>query len=206
MDRKVRVLIKTLNRHCSRSDSNLPHGATGAFQRFVIVNAQAVAELPYKIPSSVGVVLPLGISTASAGLYQKSYLSLPFPTVENPKPIHRTLLIWGGSSSVGSCAIQLAVASGVDVITTASKKNFEYCKDLGAEKVFDYHDEDVEAQIGKYLDGKTLAGVFHAVGANGAVETCARIAEKAEGKAVVVTVRGVPEEGIPGEVRVKASK
>jgi NADPH:quinone reductase-like Zn-dependent oxidoreductase len=98
------------------------------------------------------------------------------------------------------------VASGVEVIATASEKNFEYCEDLGAKKVFDYHDKDVEEQVAEYLKGKTLAGVFHAVGADGAVETCARIAEKAEGKAVVVTVRGVPEKGIPSEVRMKASK
>ncbi|SMQ55135.1 unnamed protein product [Zymoseptoria tritici ST99CH_3D7] len=190
--------------HCTRSNADLPSGATGAFQRFVVVPAVQVAELPSKIRSSAGVVLPLGVSTASAGLYQKGYLSLPLPTTDEPKPLHRTILIWGGSSSVGSCAIQLAVASGVEVITTASPANSNYCKDLGAKEVFDYHENDVEKQVGKYLEGKTLAGVFHAVGADGAVEACARIAAKAEGKAVVVTVRGVPEKGIPGEVRVKA--
>ena len=87
--------------------------------------------LPYAIPTSKGVVLPLGVSTAAAGLYQKDFLNLPFPT-EDPESLDRTLLIWGGSSSVGSCCIQLAVASGAEVITTASPSNFYYCKKLGA--------------------------------------------------------------------------
>jgi NADPH:quinone reductase-like Zn-dependent oxidoreductase len=98
----------------------------------------------------------------------------------------------------------LAVASGVEVFTTASGTNFEYVRKLGASKVFDYHDTDVEDQIVDALKGKTLAGVYHAVGADGAVQACARIADRSKGKAIVVTVRGVPDDGIPSSVRVKA--
>lgn len=175
----------------------------GAFQKYTVVSSSAVSELPYSIPTSVGAVLPLGISTAAAGLYQKGYLALPYPS-EKPEALGRTVLIWGGSSSVGSCAIQLAVASGVDVITTASPRNFDYCKKLGAEQCFNYHDEDVEDQIVKALKDKTVAGAYHAVGADGAVQACARIVDRTKGKAIVVTVRGVPDEGIPSSVRAKA--
>ena len=150
-------------------------------------------------------MLPLGISTASAGLYQKGFLALPFPS-EKPDTLDRTVLIWGGSSSVGSCAIQLAVASGLDVVTTASPRNFKYCKDLGAKQCFDYHDSDVEDQIVKALEGKTVVGAYHAVGADGAVQACARIVDRTKGKSIVVTVRGVPDSGIPSSVRTKASK
>jgi NADPH:quinone reductase-like Zn-dependent oxidoreductase len=164
-----------------------------------------VAELPYEIATSQGVVLPLGISTAAAGLYQKHFLSLPYPTLD-PESVDRTLIVWGGSSSVGSCCIQLAVASGVTVVTTASPKNFEYCRKLGASKVFDYHEDDVEDQIVEALKGKTVVGAYHAVGADGAVQSCARIVDRTKGKAIVVTVRGVPDEGIPDSVRAKASE
>lgn len=151
-------------------------------------------------------MLPLGISTAAAGLYQKHFLALPLPSNEAVKPLHRAVLIWGGSSSVGSCAIQLAVASGADVYTTASAGNFEYCRKLGAKYVFDYHDCDVEDQIVVALTGKTVAGAYHAVGADGAVQACARIVDRCQGKSIVVTVRGTPDEGIPSSVRVRASK
>lgn len=164
----------------------------------------AVAELTNDISLERGTVLPLAISTASAGLYQQGFLALPLPSFEVPwKRLGRTVVVWGGSSSVGSCAIQLAVASGAEVITTASSRNFKYCKQLGASEVFDYHDPKVEDNIVKALDGRTLAGVYHAVGADGAVQACARIAEQAKGKAIVVTVRGVPDNGIPSSVRVK---
>lgn len=197
------------DRHCARKvDVDLPAGATGAFQKYVVVQKDSISELPYKIPSSVGVVLPLGISTAAAGLYQKDFLALPLPSPEeNPKSLDRTILIWGGSSSVGSCAIQLAVASGAEVVTTASPKNFDYCKDLGAKEVFDYHAKNVEDQLVKWLEEKTLAGAYHAVGADGAVQSCARIVDRSKGKAIVVTVRGVPDDdAIPKSVRMKASK
>lgn len=171
-----------------------------------------IAELPYEIPTSTGVVLPLGISTAAAGLYQEGFLALPLPTVEDEdshtKSLDRTLLVWGGSSSVGSCTIQLAVASGAEVITTASPDNFEYCKKLGAIQCFDYHDDDVEDQIVNALeDGdRTLLGAYDAIGQGGAPQASARVLNRAKGKAILVTVRGVPDEGIPDSVRVKAGK
>ncbi|KAK5108644.1 hypothetical protein LTR62_008135 [Meristemomyces frigidus] len=187
--------------HCNGTSKN--NHTHGAFQRFTIVPSHAVAELPYSINTSRAVVLPLGISTAAAGLFQRDYLHLPLPT-ENPEVSDRTVIVWGGSSSVGSCAIQLARASGLRVIATASPRNFEYCCKLGASECFDYHDSDVEDQIVTALKGKTVAGAYHAVGADGAVQSCARIVERTKGKAVVVTVRGVPEKGIPASVRVKA--
>ena len=91
-------------------------------------------------------------------------------------------------------------------MTTASSKNFDYCKELGASAVFDYHDDDVEDQIVEALDGKTVVGAYHAVGGDGAVESCAKIVDRCKGKAIVVTVRGVPEEGVPDSVRIKSSK
>ena len=166
---------------------------------------EAVSELPYKIPTSVGVVLPLGISTAAAGLYQKDYLALPFPS-EKPETLDRTVLIWGGSSSVGSCCIQLAVASGLDVITTASPRNSEYCKKLGAKQVFDYHNDAVEDEIIKALKDKTVVGAYHATGGASAFLSCASIMDQTKGKAIVVTVEGVPEKGVPSSVRTKMSK
>lgn len=189
--------------HCNGFSSN--DQSHGAFQKYTCVPQTAVSELPYSIPTSVGVVLPLGISTAAAGLYQKAFLALPYPS-EKPDALGRTILVWGGSSSVGSCCIQLAVASGAEVVATASPKNFEYCKKLGAKQCFNYRDEDVEDQVIKALKDKTVAGAYHAVGGDGAVKSCARIVDQTKGKAIVVTVRGVPDEGMPSSVRAKSSK
>jgi NADPH:quinone reductase-like Zn-dependent oxidoreductase len=87
-------------------------------------------------------VLPLAISTASCGLFQRDYLGLHHPSA-NPTPTEQTVLVWGGSTSAGSNAIQLAVAAGYEVITTASPRNYDFVKSLGASAVFDYNSATV---------------------------------------------------------------
>lgn len=169
----------------------------------------SVSPYPTSIPAQAAVVLPLSISTAAAGLYQRHYLSLPYPSTSptltsSPKPLDRTVIIWGGSSSVGSTAIQLACASGVVVVAVASERHFPYCRRLGAHEAFDYHSADIEDALVKALKGSTLAGIYHAAGGDDAVRTCARVAERSEGKALVVTVRAAPRSGLPGSVRVQA--
>jgi NADPH:quinone reductase-like Zn-dependent oxidoreductase len=52
--------------------------------------------------------------------------------VADAAPTGQTVLVWGGSTSVGSNAIQLAVAAGYEVITMSSPRNFEYVTPLGA--------------------------------------------------------------------------
>ena len=104
-------------------------------------------------------VIPLALSTAAAGLYQHEYLDLPAPSM-NPENIGRTILVWGGSSSVGSAAIQLAVASGLDVVTMASKRNFDYCKKLGTTDVFDYRSPSIVEDLVATLHKGTVAGAF----------------------------------------------
>ena len=56
--------------------------------------------------------------------------------------------------SVGMVVIQLAKLSGLTVITTASQKNAEYLKSLGADYVFPYSDPNTPAEIRKITNGK----------------------------------------------------
>ncbi|RHZ55964.1 hypothetical protein CDV55_104847 [Aspergillus turcosus] len=89
-------------------------------------------------------VFPLCIATAAHGLFSKDYLALPFPTTDTPtNSTGKSILIWGGSSGVGSNAIQLSKAAGFEVFTTCSARNFEYVKGLGADHVYDYNDPGV---------------------------------------------------------------
>ena len=113
-------------------------------------------------------VVPLGLSTAACGLFQKDHLGIELPKPGNVIPDGRTVLIWGGSTSVGTCAIQLAVASGYNVITTCSPKNFEYCRSLGAKYCFDYKSLTVDKDILAALKGKVCAGAL-AIGTNSAL-------------------------------------
>ena len=47
------------------------------------------------------------------------------------------LYVYGGSSSVGQYAIQLAKLSGYKVVSTASSRNHDLVKNFGADLVFD---------------------------------------------------------------------
>ena len=57
-----------------------------------------------------------------------------------------TLLVHGGSSGIGTTAIQLAKAFGAHVVTTAgSDEKCAFCEELGADKAINYRTEDWEA-------------------------------------------------------------
>ncbi len=53
-----------------------------------------------------------------------------------------TILIQGGAGGVAGFAIQLAKYLGATVLTTASARNHDYVKSLGADQVIDYNVED----------------------------------------------------------------
>ena len=52
------------------------------------------------------------------------------------------VLVQGGAGGVAGFAIQLAKHIGAEVITTASARNHDYVKSLGADRVIDYNAED----------------------------------------------------------------
>jgi NADPH:quinone reductase-like Zn-dependent oxidoreductase len=158
-------------------DRNTP--AEGAFQEHTVVLAQMAAPIPDTMPYESAAVLPLGLSTAACGLFQQDQLALRYPSAA-PQPTGQTLLVWGGSTSVGSNAIQLAVAAGYEVVTTASPRNFDYVRALGASQVFDYRSKTVVQDIIAAFRGKTLAGAL-AVGA-GSAEPCVDIVHACTGK------------------------
>lgn len=149
----------------------------GSFQHYAVLRTHMMCAIPAGLSATQAVVLPMGICTASAGLYQKDYLNLTHPSL-SPAPTGKTVLIWAGSSSVGSNAIQLAVASGYEVITTASPRNFAFCKSLGASQVFDYASPTVTQELVSAFRGKTLGGALALL--EGAIEVCLEVIKQAE--------------------------
>ncbi|GFF58250.1 hypothetical protein IFM46972_11047 [Aspergillus udagawae] len=132
-----------------------------AYQLYSLAIEGLTAGIPACISFEQGVVLPLAVSTASAGLYLPDYLGLPLPSL-NPESSDKTILIWGGASSVGATAIQLAIASGLQVIATASSSNSAFVSLLGAEP-FDYKSPTVVPDILSRLQHGEVVGAFDAV-------------------------------------------
>ena len=170
--------------------------AYGAFQIYPAVRAETACHIPDTVSFADAVVLPLSISTAAAGLYLKSTLDLPFPSLDSSLSPYssksKTVLLWGGSSSVGSSVIQLATASGYHVVTTASPANYEYCKLLGATLVLDYHNPDIVPILVSLLRGTKLAGAYDAIGAEITVRQCAAVLH-ALGGGTIASVVSAPE-------------
>ena len=140
----------------------------GAFQAYTVVLERLTTVIPDTVSYAEAAVVPLGVTTAACGLFQKDLLALELPVLD-PKPRDQWVIIWGASTSVGSNAIQLAVAAGYGVIATASPRNFDHALALGAAQVFDYNKPGVAKDIVAALAGKAVVGGF-AIGAGSVLD------------------------------------
>ncbi|GKZ33166.1 hypothetical protein AbraIFM66950_002952 [Aspergillus brasiliensis] len=159
-----------------------------AFQLYPVTAESLVAEIPDSLTFEQAVVLPLAVSTASAGLYRKDYLNLPLPEADDVKRTDQVLLVWGGASSVGATAIQLAVASGLTVLTTASEANKEFVKSLGAHAVFDYRSPTIVEEISRALRGSKFTGVYDAIAEEASFRAISEILDRLQTKVPVASV------------------
>ncbi|KAK9492610.1 chaperonin 10-like protein [Lipomyces doorenjongii] len=171
--------------YCRGIDAKVNSSAEGAFQEYTVVMEDFTSHIPSSVSYESASVIPLGLSTASAALFQEDQLALRYPTVP-PVPTGQTLLIWGGSTSVGCNAIQLGVAAGYEVFATSSAKNSDLLKNLGASQVFDYKSKTIVRDLTTALKGKTTAGGV-AIGDGGA-EVLMSVLQASEGQKQIALV------------------
>ena len=124
--------------------------------------AEAVA-----VPSTQVLPMPKGVSLAdAAGLPEVvcTVWSNVFMTA-NLQP-GETLLVHGGSSGIGTMAIQLAKALGARVAVTAgSAEKLDACRALGADVAISYKDEDFVERVREETDGRGADVVLDNMGA-----------------------------------------
>ncbi|CAM0139049.1 unnamed protein product [Umbelopsis sp. WA50703] len=178
-----RVLAIAAGASQDRSNS-----AECAFQNYTVVPTDLAVKIPANLSYEHAAVLPLGLATAASGLFIKDFLGLQLPTAPSQPSTGKALIVWGGSTSVGCNAIQLAVAAGYEVLTTASPKNFEFVKKMGASQVFDYNKKTVIQDMTVALKNKTMAGAM-AIGP-GSLSACMDILSKTNGSKCVTDVSG----------------
>ncbi|KAF2647905.1 GroES-like protein [Lophiostoma macrostomum CBS 122681] len=181
--------------------------AYGGFQLFSVLKAATTSLIPDDVSFREGAVLPLSISTAAAGLYMKATLGLDYPETKSKMTRSSakgkktsTLLLWGGSTSVGSSVIQLASASGYAVTTTASPSNYDYSKTLGANFVLDYHNPDIVPILIALLKDANVVGAYDAVGSESTVRQCAAVLD-ALGGGKIASVGSAPND-LPKRVKI----
>jgi NADPH:quinone reductase-like Zn-dependent oxidoreductase len=117
--------------------------ANGAFAEYVAADAALVISMPESWSFENAAGLGAACVTVCQSLYQCLRLPTPLQPVAEPEDI----LIWSGTSATGQYAVQFAKLAGLRVISTASTKNLEFVKALGADEVFDYADSMTSGKI-----------------------------------------------------------
>ncbi|KAJ7121694.1 chaperonin 10-like protein [Mycena epipterygia] len=116
----------------------------GAFQQYALADVRITAKIPNSLENDSASSFPVNGNTAAGELYGQLKFTEPWLRGEGAYNGEKFVIL-GGSSSVGSFAIQFAVLSGLEVITTSSPAHFDYLKSLGAIIVIDRSARDVAA-------------------------------------------------------------
>jgi NADPH:quinone reductase-like Zn-dependent oxidoreductase len=106
-------------------------GTEGAYAEKIAIKAAIIAKKPAKLSHVEAAAMALTSLTAIWALEDTAQLQRG-----------ETVLIQGGGGGVAGFAIQLAKHLGATVVTTASARNHDYVKGLGADRVIDYTQED----------------------------------------------------------------
>jgi NADPH2:quinone reductase len=100
-----------------------------------------------------------------------------------------TLLVQGGSSGIGTTAIQLAKALGHRVFATAgSADKCRACEDLGAERAINYKTEDFAPIVKELTGGKGVDVVLDMVGGDYVAREVSCLAD--DGRIIIIALLG----------------
>ena len=96
--------------HCCGMNEMVNKGSHSAFQLYTVLVEHMTSPIPDTLSFEKAAVVPLAFSTAACGMFKKDQLALEYPTSPRSKAGNgKTLLIWGGSTSVGVNAIQVSL-------------------------------------------------------------------------------------------------
>lgn len=128
----------------------------GGYAQYCVVPAGQALPFPKGYDAVKAAALPETFFTVWANLFQMAGLTEG-----------ETVLIHGGTSGIGTTAIQLAKAFGAEVYTTAgSAEKCEACVKLGAKRAINYRDEDFADVVKSETGGKGVDVVLDMIGAS----------------------------------------
>ena len=143
-------------------------GRYGAYAEQVLLQAEWLVPRPEGLSAVDAATVPLNVLTA-----QQALALLAVPT-------DGELLVIGGSSAVGSFAIQLAVADGAKVTAIAGSGDEDWVSGLGATALSRDTDLSSVGPFAHVLDAVPVgAGAFPAIADSGAVVTTRPVEEEA---------------------------
>ena len=128
--------------------------AGGGYAEYGLLHEDHALEIPENMCFTHAAALPETIYTVWANVFELGSLSAG-----------QTLLIHGGSSGIGTTAIQMAKHFGARVaITAGTDEKCDFCENLGADLTINYKTIDFEAAIATLTDGQGADLILDMVG------------------------------------------
>jgi putative PIG3 family NAD(P)H quinone oxidoreductase len=158
--------------------------AGGGYAEYVAVPAEQVLPLP----AGVGLVESAGLPEVACTVWSNLVMTAGLRSGQ-------LVLLHGGASGIGTHAIQVARELGARVAVTAgSAAKLDVCRDLGAEVLINYRDEDFVARVKDATGGAGADVILDIIGAKYLDRNVDALA--ADGQLVVIGMQG----GVKGEL------
>jgi len=155
--------------------------AGGGYAQYCIAQDAQAMEVPPALSMQEAGAVPETLMTVWHNVFERGGL----------KP-GETLLIHGGSSGIGTMAIQLAKAFGSRVIVTVgSKEKADACLKLGADRAINYRTEDFVTEVKTATGGAGVQLILDMVGGDYAERNYDAAA--VDGRIVQIAVLGGPK-------------
>ncbi|KAF4970019.1 hypothetical protein FSARC_2836 [Fusarium sarcochroum] len=167
----------------------------GGYSEYTLADERICFPVPQGLSGEAASTVPLASCTALLSLFSKDCLAIDSRDGEKP-----AVLVWGGSSSVGLYAVQIARLHGLQVISTCSPKHHDLVKSYGATETFDYRDPQVIDKIREAAPG--LRYVFDTIGNETSSKTASSAITHSDGVLCTVRPGKANTEGVAEGVKV----
>lgn len=160
----------------------------GGYAEKVAVPAGQLLPVPKGVDVTRAAALPEVVCTVWSNVFMVAHL----------RP-GETLLVHGGSSGIGTMAIQLAKAVGAKVAVTAgTRAKLDRCAELGADILINYREQDFVEEIKKATDGAGADVILDNMGAKYLDRNVKALA--VNGRLAIIGMQG----GVKGELNIGA--
>ncbi|MFK0152372.1 NAD(P)H-quinone oxidoreductase [Streptomyces sp. NPDC090499] len=162
--------------------------AGGGYAQKVAVPAGQLMPVPEGLDLKQAAALPEVACTVWSNVFMIAHL----------RP-GETLLVHGGSSGIGTMAIQLGKAVGAKVAVTAgTKEKLDFCAELGADILVNYREQDFVAEVKQATDGAGADVILDNMGAKYLDRNVQALA--VNGRLAIIGMQG----GVKGELNIGA--
>ncbi|MGW4788570.1 NAD(P)H-quinone oxidoreductase [Streptomyces sp. NPDC004230] len=160
----------------------------GGYAEKAVVPAGQLLPVPEGVALTQAAALPEVTCTVWSNVFMISHL----------RP-GETLLVHGGSSGIGTMAIQLAKAVGARVAVTAgTREKLDRCAELGADIMVNYREQDFVEEVRKATDGTGADVILDNMGAKYLERNVKALA--VNGRLAIIGMQG----GVKGELHIGA--